>query len=254
MTASTAMDDTNAGPKVTLAMKRHFRDEFREARANVLADAESFDSVLFAIERLGSAITKSNGGMAAYRDVVARRLFEGDERVEFVRTFEIVRKARNSALHQGAVARNLAQSCVELALMIECQLAKGFEVVADFMATNPVCAAPWQLLSEVRRAMLAGSFSYLPYVDDEGALIATISDAALMRYLRDHEGSVVKARLTHTVNDAMTSTPSLATTTPMVVAPDTSIGSLLDVMTDHVPAIVVRSGRVVGIVTPFDVL
>ena len=38
--------------------KVHFRDELRDARAAALRDAEEFDCILFAIERLGSCLLK----------------------------------------------------------------------------------------------------------------------------------------------------------------------------------------------------
>ena len=48
----------------------YFRDQFRDARARALHDAEAYQEVLFSIERFGSALTKTVGNLGTYRDCI----------------------------------------------------------------------------------------------------------------------------------------------------------------------------------------
>jgi CBS domain-containing protein len=234
------------------AARKHFRDELRAARADVLRDAEAFDSVLFVIERLGQVVAGRQEALGRYRRLLADVLFDDTRRSEFARIALIVNEGRNHALHQGAAARHLAQNCVSLAIMIEDSLSEGFMQVSDFMVANPVCADLWQPLSLLRQAMLAGSFSYLPYLDGYKAP-RLVSDHALVRYLRGDSVTLNKERLAESLSTAVEA--GLTTISPVVLAGSDSIAAALSRMHDDVPAVVVGpNGAVTGIVTAFDLL
>lgn len=62
-------------PNLTRESARVFADQFRSARMTALADAESFDQIVHAIERLGSYLSKEKygdrglyGDLGKYRD------------------------------------------------------------------------------------------------------------------------------------------------------------------------------------------
>ena len=48
----------------------YFRDQFREARARALRDAEAYQEILFSIERFGSALTGTVGMLGTYRKAI----------------------------------------------------------------------------------------------------------------------------------------------------------------------------------------
>lgn len=175
--------------------KIHFRDELREARAEALRDAEEFESILFAVERLGSFLTGRIGTLADYQGVIMA--LAGDSPLSqlptslhawnppFNRLFGQLVEARNDAFHQGAFARHLATHAVQVSLILEDALMEGKDKVADYMVKNVVTASLWQPLSFVRQQMLVNSFSFLPVVDDAGQPTGQlVSDCSLARYLR----------------------------------------------------------------------
>ena len=244
--------DLKTTPSISAAARKHFRDELRSARASVLRDAEAFDSVLFATERLGQVVLGRQEALGTYRRSLAEVLFHDASRDEFERIALIVNEARNHALHQGAAARHLAQNCVKLAILLEDALTEGFVHISDFMVANPVCAALWQPLSLLRQAMLAGSFSYLPYLDSAGTPML-VSDRALVKYLRDGADRLNKRRLEESLATALEC--GLVRVAPVVLTATAPISAALATFDADVPAVVVApDGAIAGIVTAFDLL
>src|SRR6266481_4892831 len=125
---------------------------------------------------------------------------------QFDLKYEIVRKARNSALHEGALARHLTANAVELSLVLEEGIMSELHQVSDFMVRNPVCAFMWQPLSFIRQTMLVNSFTYLPIPAETGEKTnwQLISDFRLAQYLRKN-GRVSKDRLIERLQEAVKS-------------------------------------------------
>ena len=175
-----------------------FRDELREARANVQRDAEDYDNFLFALERLGSFLTGQTGSLGSYKpqlgDLANRSplaetipaIWSGIHS-PFVSLYEIVKQGRNDALHQGAVARNLTSRLILLSIVLEDALMSDANLIRDFMVANPICAMMWQPLSLIRQQMLANSYSYLP-VERHAGEWWVISDAEVAKFLRTAPG------------------------------------------------------------------
>jgi len=143
-----------------------FADQFRSAREAALRDAEAFDGIVYAMERLGSFLTRRTLDLGKYEDHLAKiaaksddvpRLFRG-ALTPFSVLFDVVREARNDALHQGAFARHLTSHAIELALILEDALRSSeTPLVSDYMVRNPVCAELWQPLGLIRQQMLTAS-------------------------------------------------------------------------------------------------
>ena len=183
-------------PQVVL----YFRNEFREARATALKDAEGYQQILFVLERLGEYVfeggcceepelqeekgcegneDKETKGLDAYKECLIAlvkkyhplekhrrkrwtRLYRNSH-TAFGSLYEMVMHGRNDALHQGAFARILTLHLVEVALFLEDTLmAITGRSIKDYMVRNPVRAHAWQPVSFVRQMMLANSFSYIP--------------------------------------------------------------------------------------------
>jgi len=183
--------------EVTKEVALSFRDQLREARFKAQGDAEAFEEILFVVERIGCYLRKKQGDLGKYESYVvglASRspLFHfapdacREMHIPFPILYDFVRKARNDAMHQGAVARSATDHAIELSLVLEEALMNSYDRVSDFMARNPICAAPWQPLSFVRRTMLANSFNCLPINlgSDVKPKWHLVSDKGVARYLR----------------------------------------------------------------------
>jgi hypothetical protein len=245
----------------------YFRDQLRDARAVALRDAEAFHKILYTFERIGYLLAKEarNLNLNRYKpDIqgVARKssLAEvppehRDWHVPFSELYEVVRIARNDALHQGAYARNLTSHAVQLSLTLEDALMSSATNVGDYMVREPVCALPWQPVSFVRQQMLANSFSYLPvrFVTDGGSEWLLISDTSLARYLRVPEQR--NKRLFKTLEEAVDAN-ELQLEEASTCYSDAPIEDVLPLF-DGRPLLVCHRedpGWLLGIVTAFDLL
>ena len=145
--------------------RRDFRDELREARSAAFRDAEGFQALIFAIERLGSSLVGRAGTLREYRPKMAG-LAERSPLAEdipstqphwhtsFGSLYRLVTQGRNDALHQGAYARMVTEHAVQLSLVLEDALMEGQTLVRDFMVRTVVCADPCQPVSAVRQMMI----------------------------------------------------------------------------------------------------
>jgi hypothetical protein len=94
----------------------HFRDELRAARAAALRDREAFQEIVVVLEKLGAYLTKDMGSLGGYLNALkelAARSTMADEvpselsalHQEFEVKYGIIRRARNAAVHEGALER-----------------------------------------------------------------------------------------------------------------------------------------------------
>jgi len=256
------MIDANMEEEVAL----HFRDELRVARAAALRDAEAFHAIVLVLERLGGYLEATpKGSLGAFRDRIAKLASCSPMAVQvpsllpefhsqFFAQYEMVREARNTAFHEGALARHLTVNAVQLSLVLEEALMLGYLSVGHFMVRNPACAYLWQPLSFIRQTMLVNSFSFLPVPVKEGSTTVwkLVSDLRLAQYLR-RDGAVSKERLVHKLQEALDSQQMELHPAP-TCGPDEKLESVL--RTEGIPTLVVStgSGELLGIVTPFDLL
>jgi hypothetical protein len=244
----------------------HFRDQLRAARATALRDAEAFEEIVFVLERFGAYLSRDMGNLGTYLtviNVVAVRSPMAAEvpaeypdlHQQFKVKYDIVREARNAALHEGALARHLTVNAVELSLVLEEAIMNGNHQVGDFMVRNPVCAYLWQPLSFIRQTMLVNSFSYLPVPLNEKDNVTwqLISDFRLAQYLRK-DGKVSKQRLVEQLQQSI-DVGQLALLPANTCHPQDKIEAVLR-RSEALPTLVLsQSGKeLLGIVTPFDLL
>jgi CBS domain-containing protein len=173
----------------------------------------------------------------------------------FARKYQIIRRGRNAAVHEGSFARHLAATAVELALVLEEGIMHGLYQVGDFMVRNPVCAYMWQPISFIRQTMLTNSFSYLPVAtgDEEQPVWQVISDYRLARYLRV-KGEVSKDLLIQRLSEAVDS-KGLKLHPVQICGPEDRLDAVWQ-ETDALPMLVLSPGgrQLLGILTPFDLL
>lgn len=243
----------------------YFRDQLREARAEILLDSEAYESIVLVLERIGRFLKPSSNGLAQCRDELdgiasmsplaySIPAKEPDFHLGFATLYEAVRESRNFAVHEGALARHLSTHALDCALVLEDALMSNMSTAGQFMVRNPATAAPWQPLSFVRQIMLANSFSYLPV-----QLNCThfsgwhlVSDVSLARALRST--SERRSRLAMSLNEAIES-EVIKVHRAKEIPVDTFIESILDTL-NETPILVVspKNGDLIGIVTAFDLL
>lgn len=239
---------------------RYFRDQLRKGRAAALRDAEGFQEILFVLEKLGGYLLRRIGTLADYRPKI-RELANASPLAEdipagcpswhvpFSQLYELVREARNDALHQGALARHLTNSAVQLAFVLEDALMSNRNTVGDYMVREPVCASLWEPLSFIRQKILANSFTYLPvWCSTDWQLL---SEYQLARYLRERDRT---KRLASTLQDAVGADLKLEEAS--ICSVEAPIDEVL-ALSQGKPVLVVDGGcieRLVGIVAPFDLL
>jgi CBS domain-containing protein len=249
---------------MTSENERYALESLRTARAAALSDAEGFPEVLFALERVGIALSGIVGALREYRTslrelalrsplATALTPLQRHCHIDFDPLFEIVREARNDALHHGAFARHLTRHAVELCLLLEDGLMSNATVVADFMVRDPVSAELWQPLSLIRQQMLANSFSYLPVHLKDGSW-GLLADLAIARAVARSLGTGKrKEALASTLEEALANR-SVEISAATVIFPSETVETAL-AKCDGRPLLVADGvGRLVGILTSFDLL
>jgi predicted transcriptional regulator len=239
-----------------------FRDQLREARAQAINDAEAYDGLLFAFERLGCFLKGEIVPLGKLKNDLLR-LTRGSALAQSVpgkwrdchlpvdQLFEQVREARNDALHHGAFARHLTIHAVQLGIVLEDALMAPATVAADLMVRNPVCAYLWQPVSYVRQQMLANSFSYLPVLSSSGEW-CLVSDLSVAKYLRERPREK-KQRLARRLEQAISDGLELESAECFYA--ETPISEIVQRINHH-PALICRKecNELVGILTAFDLL
>jgi predicted transglutaminase-like protease len=126
----------------------YFRDLFREARAKAYQDAEAFHEILYTLEKFGIRLTNNVEGLYQYWDEIGKVAeksplssnIDREWHLPFNELYELVKDARNDALHQGAFARHLTLHATQLVLILEDALMDNASKVSDFMVREPICA------------------------------------------------------------------------------------------------------------------
>ncbi len=246
----------------------YIRDQLRQARAIALRDSEAFEEFIFVLERMGKILTRTDAGLWKFQEEIAKEAAMSPLAVDVPKSFphlhtrfdilyNLVRTARNDALHEGAFARHLTTHAVELSIVLEDALMNDCDLASHFMVRNPVCAYPWQPLSFIRQTMLVNSYSYLPVPTQENGYILwkLISDLLLAQYLRSAASQKeFRKRIVQTLEEVVTS-KGIMLLQPVICKPEDKIATVL-AKSDGTPILVESTDpdQLLGILTPFDLL
>jgi CBS domain-containing protein len=228
----------------------------RQCRATVLQDREAFGKAALGLEHLAQFVGAPVGiGLGRSRDKILALVKKEDEdtRRRARSLFEVVLEARNMAVHDGAWIRNRSDQLVQLLLLLEEVVLHELTSVEQIMVSSVIAAEGWHQLAYVRRTMLSNSFSFLPILMTRWRLL---SDEAIVAITRVEANDVRKSRLSLTVEEAV-KRHNLHLTDAKTVRPDEFVADLVTnsppwpllVTEDGLP-----NGRLVGIVTPSDLL
>ena len=244
----------------------YFARQMRGARAQVQADAEGYVAVAIAVEQLGAALG-AKGGMAAAKERIVKCLFpkdtdwrEGQKGSHSLdAAYERVRRARNIAVHEGAISRAVATHAIDLTIGLEVALMNAVDTDAAqaWMVPDPTVAHPWMTVAQVRSALLAGGFSALPiWWKDAWHLVRDI-DVVVYLIQAGKDMAKTKVRLQDAVGTG--AVPKLhLQPAPLVISPETNVKTLgVAGWKSEVPALVVwrdNPKRLLGVLTPHDLL
>lgn len=245
----------------------HHRDQLRAARYGALADAEGFPAICFALEALGMRLLKRKADMGRYEEKLIGLAEDSVVLTElslrypqhfgkFEALYNLVKSARNDAMHTGAYARHATVAAIELCIGLEDALMKEQKIprtlVEDFMVKSVVIVEPWQPVAHARQLMLTHSFSFLPVmVKDQWMLI---SELALARYLR--RGAVWNELIAAPIDYAHEH--GLELVQARVVGLKDEVRNLLDNadknVTPRLWLIEERHGKLCGVLSPFELM
>lgn len=134
---------------LTLSQRAVFLASLRDAPALVLRDGESFREASTVLEHIGQIVGgKIGNGLKDHEEAIVnlRKRAGQDDEESMRRLFNVVREARNMAVHEGAYARYLNGRLVDLMLLLE-EAIMTMERVEYLMVRTPVAAEPWHLIS-----------------------------------------------------------------------------------------------------------
>ena len=249
---------------IAAATAIHFRGELRRARERALSDGEGYQPILFAVERLGRQLWPNRNTLGkftcCFRDLVethhplAGRGADHHE-LPFARRYDIVRQARNDAMHIGAEARNLTSHCVVLSTVLEDTLMAiaCTRKIADYMTRGPVCAHEWQRIALIRQTMLEYSYSCLPC--RRGREWYIVSDHDLCKFLQRGGPDSKTARLRMKLCEAIAE-GGIKLHKAKDVPPNACVDEVLKVMKRGEPILVKhqQGDELLGIANAFDLM
>ncbi|MEK8086579.1 hypothetical protein WNB94_09190 [Aquabacterium sp. A3] len=208
------MNKSSTVPALKPDERKYYRDKLRAARYAALADSEGFEQICYALEALGMRLHQSQADLGTYRNVLRQLAgdapqfsfaFESTHAFKsFDALFNILRCARNDAMHTGARARTATQAATELCVGLEeALMANQPRRAGDLMVKGVVSVEPWQMVAEARQLMLMHSFSYLPILHQNQWKL--LSDVHLARFLasKDEPAKSRRNRLALSIKDAV---------------------------------------------------
>jgi CBS domain-containing protein len=246
----------------------YYRDQLRAGRYAALADAEGFQAICFALEALGMRLHGKKGALGQYEpklaalaqeSIVLSRLTQTHPALftSFAALADLVRTARNDAMHTGVYARHATAAAIELCIGLEEALMthqqEPRQTAQDFMVKSPISVERWQPVAHARQLMLTHSFSFLPVLMPDGWKL--ISEGAMAQFLRKGKKDQVHA-LALPIEDAMQT--GLRVMPAELIALDADVDELLERPRDPAdPRLWLvhdDQGRLCGVLSPFELM
>lgn len=207
------MNKSSTVPALKPDERKYYRDKLRAARYAALADSEGFEQICYVVEALGMRLCHKQKALGKYEEklkqlaIGAPQFSLGSEGPQAFKSFDalfnILRSARNDAMHTGARARTATQAAIELCIGLEeALMAEQSRTAGDLMVKSVVSLEHWQLVAEARQLMLMHSFSYLPVFHEQKWQL--LSDVELVRFLAPGEANSQERfrRLALSIEDA----------------------------------------------------
>lgn len=185
------------GSKPDADTLRGFRQQLRQARAAVQAQAEAYTGILETVEKLGKylqvcADEAPAPGLCGVKKRLREDLFKcpgtGEDCAKWREVeglYERLVRTRNVSVHEGAMSRTAGQHATTLALALEERLmaldGKQRQVGA-WMVRTPHVAELWHTVSEVRNTLATHGYTALPLKAPDGRW-RLVLDAHVAQYV-----------------------------------------------------------------------
>lgn len=249
-----------------------YRDQLRSARYSALADAEGFHEVCYALEALGLRLHGSKAALGEYKRGLKQLSLDSEVLNELTQSypniftafdalFDLVRTARNDAMHTGVYARHATAAAIELCIGLESAIMKDKPLirhqVKHYMVKSPVSVEPWQPVAHARQLMLTHSFSFLPVKHGGWKLI---SETNMARYLQFgiSSGGKLSDLLAQTIEDAGCN--GLLLLQAQMVELDNEVNTLLQPLSDasqtetRLWLVEDGTGKLCGVLSPYELM
>ena len=232
----------------------------RDARYQVLSDSEAWSAMVQALEFVGRALAdeelKNKNGLSWFKDPILDKISEycnrvGDDRsireakVEFERIVEL----RNDAVHNGAQARNLAHTCLVFGCKLEEAIMGESKTISGVMVSNPVVVSEDDPVALARRLMVVNSFTSIPVLMKSGKW-KVLSDSSIARFKSDN----VKNRgqqMFKSISEAFYNDKEFSEAN--TIESSAPLDQIWELIGSGI-VLVLEDGRLVGVVTAFDLL
>lgn len=185
------------GSKPDADTLRGFRQQLRQARAAVQAQAEEYTGILETVEKLGKYLQVCAGkapdhGLGKVKKTLREELFKcpgtGEDCAKWRGVeglYERLVRTRNVSVHEGAMSRTAGQHATTLALALEERLMAwgGKQMQVDaWMVRAPHVAELWHTVSEVRNTLATHGYTALPLKAPDGRW-RLVLDAHVAQYV-----------------------------------------------------------------------
>lgn len=245
-----------------------YRDQLRSARYAALADSEGFLQTCYAIEALGRRLLGKEANMGKYRSSIkkiataAASLEQLPDQfpmffTKFDALYDVIRRARNDAMHSGSYARHATNAAIEMCIGLEEAVMVGPEIVnkvQDYMVKTPITAEPWHPVAHARQLVLTHSFSFLPVLHENKWHL--LSEMALVAYLHRLTGDGRKFALAQQISEAVAG--GLKLLPACHLKPEVDIKTVIDngsITTNPILWVVVdEENRLLGVLSPFELM
>lgn len=258
--------------KLEAAERVFYRDQLRAARYAAQADSEGFHQICYALEALGLRLHGIKADLGTYKPKLKQLGRDSEILSELTKSFpssftafdalfDLVRTARNDAMHTGVYARHATGAAMELCIGLEAAIMKDKALlrhqVKHYMVKSPVSVEPWQPVAHARQLMLTHSFSFLPVKLDNWTLV---SETSMARYLQFgvKDGRTVSKLLSATIKEAMSC--GLTPLQAQIVGLEDEIHTLLQPSPEaekNEPRLWLvedASGHLCGVLSPFELM
>ena len=171
------------GSKQDEGTLRGFRQQLRQARAAVQAQAEAYTGILETVEKLGKYLQVCAGkapasGLGEVKVMLRKTLFNcpgtGEDCAKWREVeglCERLVQTRNVSVHEGAMSRTAGQHATTLALALEERLMVLDSMrgkVDAWMVRDPHIAQLWYTVGEIRNTLATHGYTALPMEDQDG--------------------------------------------------------------------------------------
>ena len=171
------------GSKPDADTLRGFRQQLRQARAAVQAQAEAYTGILETVEKLGKYLQVCAGkapalGLGGVKETLREALFKcpktGKDCAKWQEVEELydrLAQTRNISVHEGAMSRSAGKHATTLALVLEERLMvldSKRRKVGAWMVRDPHIAQLWYTVSEIRNTLATHGYTALPMKDQDG--------------------------------------------------------------------------------------